>query len=324
VVNGHASVADTTRRVVLDAVARVGYRPSKIGRALAIRRTDSIGLLVAEITDPYFLQIVRTVEHVGRSEAIMTIICTVDSPLASSDEDLRRLVDHGIDGLIVAAARPEDTHLVNLRKQGLPVTLIDRRHPAFSDSYVVVDNYRGGQLATEHLVELGHERIAHIAGPRDFNNEIENGYRDTLEQAGLGYARVLRTSEYSPEAGRNAASLFDGPDRPTACFVGNDYTAIGLTTALEERGLRIPDDAAVVGYNDTWFAALPAIGLTSVSVRADAVAERGTRMLIELIRSGEVAAPPETLQPALVVRRTSGAGAWLRGAGTPGETSTRA
>jgi LacI family transcriptional regulator len=304
VINGSPKVTGDTRRTVERAVARLGYRPSFAGRALALRRTATIGVVVADIRNPFFPEIVHAVEREAREHGYLPILCDIEGSRQGSE--VRRLVDHGVDGLLVASMLTSE--IDKLPIGDLPIVLINEGHPAFDDSYVIPDYRAGAALATRHLAELGHERIAHIRGPLAVyaSAEREQGYLDELDAQGLEYVRSLPVPDFSPEAGRAGVHKLMGlKDPPTAVFVVNDYCALGVLHGLQDLGLAVPRDVAVVGYDDIWPARLPSIALTTVSSRIEAMSTVGTRMLLDMIATGELRADPVVLEPELAVRSTT-------------------
>lgn len=305
VINENPGVRDDTRRGVERAIAALGYRPSFLGRNLALRRTRTIGVLISDIRNPFFPEIVYAVEQAARRRGYLPILCDVEDE--RPDDHLQRLLDQGVDGLLVAST-PTD-QLLELRRAGPPIVLVNQGHPAFTDTFVLPDYRAGGALATAHLVELGHRRIAHVRGPLDVHASVEReqGYLEELGRAGLAFARSVPVPDFSPETGRAAAAeLMRLPEPPTAVFVVNDYCSLGLLHGLADAGLRVPQDISVVGYDDIWPSRLPSIQLTTVSAQIDKMARGGTEMLLDLIESGHDRAAATILPPELLVRGTTG------------------
>ncbi len=188
---------------------------------------------------------------------------------------------------------------------------MNRPHPAFSDSYVVPDFTAGGALAARHLLALGHERIAYLAGPAGFGpSDLRlRGHLEALTAAGAAATPVAHLDEFTPAAARDATlGLLRAPNPPSAIAVVNDYCALGALAGVDDAGLRVPDDVAVLGYDDIWVADLPSIRLSSVSSHTPEMGRRATRMLLDQIAAGTVAAEPVLLAPELRVRRSCGGG----------------
>jgi LacI family transcriptional regulator len=309
VTNDQSGVDAATRRRVQEAVDRLGYRASKLGRGLVLRRTGTIGLLTPELTNPYFPELVVAVDEECRSRGTTSILGSVDESLPSTEPAVQSLLDHGVDGLLVSGARPEDGYLATIRDSGVPVVLINRPHYAFQTAFVLPDFLAGGRLATRHLLDLGHRRIAYLAGPVGFapSDLRLRGYLESLAEAGIDYTRVVHLDEFAPEAARVATlAMLRSPNPPTAIAVVNDYCALGSLAAVEDAGLRTPEDVAVLGYDDIWVADLPSIQLSSVSSHTPEMGQRGVRMLLSLIEGDASAAAPILLAPALRVRLTCG------------------
>jgi LacI family transcriptional regulator len=263
-------------------------------------------VIVSDIRNPFFPEIVYAAEQEARRCGFLPILCDIAEEQA--DPYVEGLLDHGVDGLLVASAQPDDTSFVRLRSEGLPIVLVNRSHPAFPEAYVISDYRSGAALATRHLIELGHTKIAHIRGPLSVTASVERerGYVEELELAGIEYVRVVSADDFSPEAGRQAVfRLMQLKERPTAIFVVNDYCALGVLSGLSDLGLRVPTDIGVVGYDDIWLARLPSIGLTTVSSRMEDMGRIGAQMLIELMSGQKPTVAAVTLPPQLQVRGTT-------------------
>ena len=307
--NRRAGVDESKRVAVQAAIDQLGYRTSRIGRALALKKTNTVALIISDITNPFFSEIAQAVEDGAIARGYMALVSSVSEAVPTTRNAAYTLLDHGIDGLIIAAARPGDSYLAELQNQGIPVVVLNRREPPFSDPYIGTDCRAGGQLVVQHLAELGHTRIAHVAGPSVIapNEQRIRGYFDGIGAAGFDYARVLHVPDHSPDAGRAAgAELLKDRQPPTAIFAVNDYCALGVIDAVERAGLRVPNDIAVVGYDDTWIARLPRIQLTSVTSWMAEMAESGINLLLDLIEQNKVYAPSIIRPPELRVRRTCG------------------
>lgn len=309
VTNDQPGVDAATRQRVQEAVDRLGYRASKLGRGLVLRRTGTIGLLTPELTNPYFPELVVAVDKECRARGTTSILGSVDDSLPSTEPTVQSLLDHGVDGLLVSNARPEDSYLATIRDSGIPVVLINRPHPAFRTSFVLPDFLAGGRLATRHLLDLGHRRIAYLAGPVGFapSDLRLRGYLEVIAEAGIDYTRVVHLDEFTQEAaGAATLAMLRSPNPPTAIAVVNDYCALGSLASIEGAGLRNPEDVAVLGYDDIWVAELPSIQLSSVSSQTPQMGQLGVRMLLSLIEGDTSAAAPTLLAPSLRVRRTCG------------------
>lgn len=304
--NGLDRVHPETRRRVLDTVERLRYQPSAFARGLAIRRTHTIGFVVPTISDPFYLGIVRGVEESAAAEGYSLLVV---SQLARVDDTrvLELFTQKRVDGLVVVGVAVLPEVLAQLRAQGFPVALLQQRGepPTFS-----VDNYGGAVLMTEHLLSLGYRRIAYIAGSDDTPDNAERfrGFRDTLKRAGVLFARErFAQGDFFQGSGREAVETLLSHRTPFgAVFAANDQMAIDATLALRERGLRVPEDVAVVGFDDIPLARYVVPPLTTVRQPAYELGFRAIGAVLAALR-GEALPVGVVLPAELIVRESCGA-----------------
>lgn len=301
------STSATAERV-REAAQRLGYRRDARASALRRQQTGTVGVLVPRISDAVmgllFEEVARACQEIARFAIVAT---TGDEPVTER-QAAERLLDQGVDGLILTTARLDDDVTTRLREQGVPLVLALRGDGLTPSS--VCDDELGGYLATRHLLDLGHRRIGLVAGPAYASSARGRGagYRRALQEAGVGLDdSLVRPSGFGMESGEvEAAGLLDLADRPTAVFAVNDHTAVGVLAAAAQRGLRVPEDLSVVGYNDIPLSARLPVPLTTVRVPLDQVARSAVDMLRRLMEGrGEVADRVAT--PALIPRRTTAA-----------------
>ncbi|HYU17716.1 MAG TPA: LacI family DNA-binding transcriptional regulator [Chloroflexota bacterium] len=309
-----ARLSQTTRARILQLAAATGYRPNRLARSLKIQRTQILGMLIPDITNPVFSVLFRAVEDAAGAAGYNVILCNTDDSPARLGQHLRMLGEGHVDGLLLATAHRDDPFIDELRDRGMPYVLLNRRRDASEDCWVVPDDRQGARLAVAHLVALGHRRIAHLAGAGDISTTATRlaGFRDAMAEHGLAVDETLISEAGLTEAAgeRGMARLLTLPaDRlPTAIFVANDFAALGAVAAARAAGLRVPDDLSVVGYDD-----IPPVGwiepaLTTVRVPLKPMGRLATEILIQ--RLGGSLAPAEqpvqvTLSVDLVVRRSS-------------------
>jgi DNA-binding LacI/PurR family transcriptional regulator len=309
VLNGSGQVSERARAAVLAAVEELGYVPNQAARTLVTRRTESVALVVSESEDrlfgePFFAAIVRGV-GAALSAVGHTLLLTVAQTPADRDRVERFLTSRHVDGVLLVSLHGDDPLPDRLESRGVPTVVGGRPagHPPVS--WVDVDNLRGGRLAVEHLVRGGRRRIATVAGPQDMAAGVERlaGYRAALDDAGLAAdAELVAYGDFGERSGHAAAAaLLDRPDRPDAVFAASDPMAVGVLEALAERGLRAPDDVAVVGFDDSAVARHTAPPLTTVHQPVERMGREMVRVLLD-----RVAGRPEQLtvllEPHLVVR----------------------
>ena len=305
VINERYGVATETQERVARVVAELGYETSLIASSLRRRRTNVIGVLVAGF-EPYSAEVLKGVQAAALETAYELLAYSgphADQPAEGWERrSLSRLAGTLIDGAIIV------TPTVSLTETSVPVVAIDphlgREVPASIDG----DSVQGARAAMEHLLGLGHRRIAHISGRRDLESagQREREYRRSLTRAGIPYdPDLVRDGGYQRHFGATAArELFALADRPTAIFAANDLSAIGALDAAHELGLRVPEDVSIVGYDDIPEAVASTPPLTTVVQPMGDMGQRAFRMLVDLL-SGEDAARHAHLRTRLIVRQST-------------------
>jgi DNA-binding LacI/PurR family transcriptional regulator len=319
VLNGlERGIPEETRERVLRAAAELGYVPSAPARTLASGQTRTLGLVICHarhlLTDAFLPQAVYGLTQVAQGRGYRVLVEPLED--VRTPHAYRRLVEaKQIDGLLVLNPRADDRRLPELIDEGFPVVTIGRP-PGGHGASLDVDNVAAAHAATSHLLALGHRRIAHIGyGSPRFTTVAErlSGYRAALEEAGAPVDDAFVVfGNYSAESGTEAMRVLlarGGTSRPpfTALFCGNDTVAIGAMSALREAGLRVPDDVAVVGFDDVPMAAHAAPPLTTMRSPLLAMAETAAHLLVDLVEGREVGETMTLLPTELVVRASCGA-----------------
>ncbi len=306
-------VAEETRRRVFAAAEELGYVPDLLARGLVRKRNPIIGMIVLELSNPFVAPIIDGVQAVAREREYYLVVNQSERQLEMERASLRRLIEMRVAGVLVAPVSPDLNHLHHLRSSGTPVVAFARRWEA--GDYVSVDDEAGGRMAGEHLVGLGHRRVGFVALGEDGNTAVQtrlNGFQAALRQGGAECAQQWRlfTQHQTPEDGIRAADAFaDMPRKPTAVFVTADRLAIGFVHQLQERGLQVPHDVAVVGYDDIRYSQFLEVPLTTVALPKYELGQQAARILFERIEAGAGGEPRQVLlQPELIVRRSCGAG----------------
>ncbi len=308
---GSASVREATRRRVLAAAARLRYRPSALARGLVTHRTHTIGLLISDIGNPFFIRAVRAVEDVANENGYNIILCNTDEDPRKEMQYLGVLVEKRVDGIILATTAESRQVVRDVRRERIPLVLFDRAWPGIAADTVTVDGMLGGRLATEHLLGLGHRRIAIIHGPskRSTGSERLLGYLAALADAGIRAAtELIREGDFKQDSGhRLAHELLGIAPRPTALFCTNNLMTVGALHALRELGLRIPRDLSLVGYDDMEWWTLTQPPLTTVGQPVYALGREAMRLLLERIGSRTGRRPRHVvLKPELIARESCG------------------
>jgi LacI family transcriptional regulator len=251
VMNGKSSVDPRLAARVLAAATELGYRPNHAARNLRAKSSTVWGIVVADITNPFFTRIVRAVQDAAWKERRTVIVCNTDEDLDRERGAIDVLVAEGVGGVIIAPASETATDVRPLTDRGIPVVAIDRRLPTVVDC-VLVDNIAGGRAATEHLLAGGARHLACITGPRDTTTARERllGFRQALTVARAGRGSFTH-SDYREDGGRDALLRWIRQDRlPDGLFVANNLMTLGVLRAAQEQGIRVPGDLRVVGFDE--------------------------------------------------------------------------
>lgn len=309
VLNGNPSVRPETRQRVLAVIEALNYYPSPIARRLSLRKTLTIGVVAPFFTRPSIVERLRGIEALVAESDYDLVVYNVETP-ERRDACFRTVAaSHRVDGLIVIHLAPTDDDVQRWAQARTPVILVDTRHPALHR--VVIDDVAGGYLATRHLIELGHRRIAYISDwldePFHFTSSRDRllGYQRALAEAGLPFRpEYHRQGDHGREQTRQMAhDLLRLAERPTAIFAHSDTQALGVMQAAADLGLRVPEDLSVVGFNDIEMAEYA--GLTTVRQPLAETGRRGMELLLRLMDDPNLPTACVELPIELAVRRTT-------------------
>lgn len=316
-------VRPETRERVVEAIERLGYRPNDLARALLHRRTNVIGLVVPDISNPYYPDVVRGAEDAALVAGYRIVLCNTDRDAAKANAYLDTLVKTRADGIIVAGGGTDQALSPDLfQPYGTKVVVVGRHDLPYPS--VQIDNVAAAREATSHLASLGHRSVAFIAGPL-LSHTVQDrlaGFRAGLEAYGrTAQQRLVKEGDFQEASGYEAASTLleqraSGHDRPTAIVAANDRMAVGAMAALADHGLRVPDDVSLVGFDDVSIASYVRPALTTVAIPSYQIGHAAVRMLVEEPESPPRALPL-VLPTKLVLRDTcappGGARRWSSG-----------
>jgi LacI family transcriptional regulator len=304
---GPRGVAPETRARVLAAIEQLGYQPNGIARSLRMNRTMTLGLVVPDTSNPFFAQLSRAIEEAAFAEKYTLLIGNAAENDERQTQYVRTFLARQVDGLFLVPAHGPTSCVAELRRSGVPWLSLDRQIPGAAAPAVLADNRGGARAATEHLIEHGRRSIACISGPEDVvpANERVAGWRDALAESGV---RPSEMSVWHGAFGRRAGYLgarellADG--RFDAVFVASDQQAIGVLRALQEMGVRCPDDIAIASFDGIAAAAYSTPGLTTMT---QPFADLGRIVVAQLLGRMEQpdAAPAVTTLPVRLVARGS-------------------
>lgn len=310
VVNRTRFVSDKVRQEVESAIRELNYVPSAVARSLKSNSTKTIGMLIPNCSNPYFAEIVRSVEDHCFGAGYTLILCNTDDEPHRQSAYLQVLSEKRIDGMIIISTG-EDKDLLRLL-QGLPIptVLLDREIDEVNCDLVETAHLQGGLMATEHLIGLGHQRIACLAGPANLNSSAQRieGWRTALANAGLASesADLLWHSDFSSQGGFSTMqAILASPLAPTAVFVCNDLMSIGALSAAHQAGVQIPQQMSLIGFDDIELAKFASPALTTIAQPKLRIGIAAVDMVLERIQGGRIQARQVILQPELIVRNST-------------------
>lgn len=307
VLQGSPRVSEEARAAVMVAIAELGYRPNAAAQSLGARRTKTIGVLVNDLRQPWFVDLL---DGLGERLAEHDLHAFVADGRLDRDLDDRLLnafLDMRVDGLVLAGTMPV-TDAIRGAATRLPTVIAGMRDLTLPTVDVVAeDDAEGARLAVEHLVGLGHERIAHIAGPdAEVFRQRRAGYVQAMRAAGLDEHIRIVEADITEDDGIDCGAELFASDPPTAVFTVNDLVCAGAMAAATDAGLSVPGDVSFVGFDDSSIARMRWVGLTSVDIQPHTVGSTAADFLVERIAEPDLPAREHLVAPQLAVRTSSG------------------
>ncbi len=308
-------ISEETRQRVLEATRRLGYHPDATARRMATGQIRVIGFVLRQsptqiFADHFLPQVITGLSQAASAQGYHTLIEPIP-PEDTTGGYVKLIHERHVDGIALSGPRSDDEELLKIRTEGAPVVLLGQL-PSSGIPFVDVDNVGGARLATQHLVDLGHRRIAMITNaPVAYTASADRltGYRETLQAAGIAYDEFLvHFGNFTPESGFQAMNeLLSVSSLPTAVFVASDTVALGALQAIRQQGLHVPDDLAMVGFDDIPLSAFIDPPLTTVRLPAFGLGWGAADLLIRLINKEDVPESEVLLETELVMRASSGA-----------------
>jgi LacI family transcriptional regulator len=309
VINETRPVSDGLRERVLAAIHELGYQPNVLARSLRQGKTHTIGMIAPDSTNPFFAEVARGVEDASFEQGYSVILCNSDGDLDKELLYTSVLAEKRVDGIIFVAAGVSTGHIRDLQAQRMPLVVVDRDIPDVAVDSVLTDNARGGELATRHLLALGHRRIGCIAGPSDVTPSAERiiGYRQALREAGVPVdERLIVKGDFQYESGYRAThQLLTMDDPPTAIFACNDLMAVGAISEALELGLQVPATMSVIGFDDVRLASFTNPPLTTIVQPKYEIGVVAATMLLERMRDLDMPPRRRVLDTSLLIRQST-------------------
>ncbi len=310
VINNTRFVSEEVRQRVQAAMIELGYHPNALARSLRRGETNTLGLILPDSANPFFAEIGHSVETAAFSHGYNVILCNTDGDVDRERTYVDVLLKKQVDGIVFVAAGERSDSISHILKLEIPIVVVDRDLPEVQLDTVLSDNYQGGYLATQHLINLGHRRIACISGPSHLNPSAlrVTGYKQALLDAHIPvYDHLMRQGNFHPSSGWQATlDLLTLPEKPTAIFACNDLMAMGVLRAAAECGVRVPQELAVMGYDDIELSSYTTPALSTVRQPKAEIGQTAVRMVLERIQNKDIP-PRRELHPAqVIVRGTCG------------------
>lgn len=303
VLRGSDQVRPEKREAVLRAVRDLGYRPNSAARSLSEQRSRTVGVLLNDLRNPWFVDMLDGLNSLLHDNGLHMLLADARLNRRTGQDPAGPFLDLRVDGLVVVGTLPDPAALGAVAER-IPVVLAGSREPAPPGVDVVAgDDEQGARLVAEHLIGLGHRRIAHIAGYGAVGELRRRSFEATMREHGLADEALVESSDMTEEGGyRATVRLLSRPRRPTAVFAVNDIAAVGVLSAAGELGLRVPRDLSVVGYDNTSIARLRHVWLTTVDNTSHDIGRRAARCLLERLAGAGGAGRVRLATPTLEIR----------------------
>jgi DNA-binding LacI/PurR family transcriptional regulator len=306
VIRGEAAVSPSSRAAVRAAAEELGYRTNAVARSLVQRRSYNVGVMVSDLHNIFFAEVLDGLYTAAAERGYRTLITTGNRDPLAERRALEQLLELRTDGIVLAGARLA-ADVVGAAARSVPIALVGSDLRLRDVDVVVDDDFRGAELAVEHLAGLGHRDIALIDGGEGAGAaERRAGYRTAMGDAGLSRHIRIEPGDFTEGGGYDGAlRLMTGPRRPTAIFASNDQSAVGALDAIKEAGLAVPGDVSLIGYDNTALAALRHISLTTIHQPRNQIGQMAMKAVLRRIE--HPGAPPRrhVLAPKLIVRDTT-------------------
>ncbi|MDQ0218087.1 LacI family transcriptional regulator [Peribacillus cavernae] len=309
VINKQGGVRKKTEERIVKAINELGYIRSAVARSMKKKETNTIGIIVPDIRNPFFPSVVSGIERMARDKGYYTILSSTNESLIVEEEVVKIFIERGVDGVIITTANENGNHIKLLQEQGIPLVAIDRAIKRFEVDTVLVDNIKGSYQAVQHLILQGHKNIAIICGPQNTTPGFERlqGYKNALEEYNLPVNESFITNgDFMEESGYKATyKLFHLPKRPTAIFSSNNLMSIGCMKALMELEWKLGEEVSFIGFDDVEIATFITPKLSVVSRPMNALGEIAFQLLHDRIHSKESLPKREyLLSPELKIRES--------------------
>jgi LacI family transcriptional regulator len=302
-------ISSKTEKLVLKAAKDLNYRPNQLARGLRLKKTHTIGLVVPDISNPFFAHVTRMIQKNANDFGYSMIVCNTDENIETEREQIELLRGKGVDGYIIMPVGVENDHIVELIEFDKPLVLLDRCFNDLETNSIVVNNFGGSYQATKYLIEQGHTRIAIIQGliNTSTNSERVKGYKEALKEFGVPVdSKLIVGNDFRKDNGYiETKLLLSTSNPPSAIFTMSDLITLGALEAIEESDFAIPEDISIISYDDIDFAPFFKSPLTAVRQPKESMGKLAVKLLIEDIKSKSKNVKQKiVLKPELVIRKS--------------------
>lgn len=310
VINNTRHVDELTRESVEFAMKELQYQPNYLAKSLRSGETKTIGLIIPDSSNLFFAEISHIIEDIGFDNGYTVILCNSDDRLDKQTKYLDLLISKQVDGIVLISVISEKAQYERLKGENIPVVVVDRDDGTNATDLVLVDNYEGGYLAVEHLLSLGHRDIACITGPSSTSPSADrfHGYKQALTDRSVQIKKeYIKTGDFHFESGEKMMDeLLSLSSPPTAVFVCNDMMAIGAIRAIRNKGLDVPNDLSIIGFDNIPISRAITPALTTISQPIKKIAEEAMNILFDRMK-GNISSPFKevVLLPELIIRKST-------------------
>ncbi|MCM3595704.1 LacI family transcriptional regulator [Metabacillus idriensis] len=311
VTNNTKFVSDDVKRKVLDAMETLNYRPNALAKSLRVQETKLIGVLISDITNPFFSKVVRGIEYEANKNGYNILLCNTESNAVKEQEYLDILIGKRIDGLIISSSGNKEEYIKHLESANIPIVFLNRSPESALMKTVMTNNIRGSYLAAEHLINHGYEKISIISGPQTYSTGRDRliGYKRAMEDYGLPIdEELIKIGNFDIKSGYDLMKeLINSGERTDACFIANNSMTLGAYKYIKETNLKIGQDLAIVGYDESDWADIVEPPLSTISQPAYEQGTQAAELVIANINGKELTNQKVIyLEPTMIIRESCG------------------
>lgn len=307
VINNKPDVSDSTKEKIQKIINKNNYQPNNIARGLVLKKTKTIGLIIPDISNPFFPEIIKGVEHKTKDYGYSVIICDTENQIKQEKSSIDLLINNRVDGIIMSLSSESVMDLNTIKKSNLSIVQLDRNIPELKYPMVSVDNKLSAYKATEYLINLGHKKVGHVTGDLNTKPAIDRlkGYKEALKDNNINFIdKLVINGNYSKKSGYTAMKKMLKNENPTAVFFANDLMALGAYEVLDENELKIPDDISIIGHDDIDVSSLVQPKLTTMRQPKNKLGKIAAKILLDLIENNKEFHEDVVLNTELVERQS--------------------